>query len=173
MKPPQLYIKTIAILSLMLIFLAGCAINVSLKGSSVPAEIKIASVQFFENRAPYINTTLSQNFTEALKDRITSESRLIVRPGIGDVDFSGEIVGYNIKPMSIKADAVSQETRLTVTIKVRYQNFKNPKQNWESSFSSYQDFPSEVNINSIEDQLTKLITDEITENIFNKAFSDW
>jgi hypothetical protein len=173
MRADQTYIKTIVSILLASLILVSCSVNVTLKGSSVPAEIKIASVQYFENRAPYINTTLSQTFTEALKDRITSESRLIVRPGIGDVDFSGEIVGYNTKPMSIKADAISEETRLTVTIKVRYQNFKNPKQNWESSFSAYQDFQSEQNINEVEHQLVKLIVDEMTENIFNKAFSDW
>lgn len=152
---------------------AGCSIRVTFNGSSVPEDVKIASVQFFENRAPYINPTLSQNFTEALKDRITSESRLIVRSGVGDVDFAGEIVGYDTKPMAIQADAVSAQTRLTVSIKVRYQNFKDPRQNWESSFSAYQDFSSDQNINDVEDELVELIIDELTENIFNKAFSDW
>ncbi len=157
----------------MILFLAGCSVRVTFKGSSVPDNVRIASVQYFENRAPYINPALSQNFTEALKDRITSESRLIVRPGVGDVDFSGEIVGYDTRPMAIQANALSQETRLTVSIKVRYQNFKNPRQNWESTFSAYQDFPSEQNITAIEDELVKQIIDELTENIFNKAFADW
>lgn len=156
-----------------LIIVLGCSVNVTFKGSSVPDNIKIASVQYFENRAPYINPALSQSFTEALKDRITSESRLIVRTGVGDVDFSGEIVGYETRPMAIQADALSQETRLTVTIKVRYNNFKDPRLNWESNFSAYQDFPSESNITAIEDELVTLIVDEITQNIFNKAFSDW
>lgn len=156
-----------------ILLLAGCSVRVTFKGSSVPDNVRIASVQYFENRAPYINPALSQNFTEALKDRITSESRLIVRPGVGDVDFSGEIVGYDTRPMAIQANALSQETRLTVSIKVRYQNFKNPRQNWESTFSAYQDFPSEQNITAIEDELVKQIIDELTENIFNKAFADW
>lgn len=161
------------VVAMAMIVGAGCKIQVTFKGSTIPDNIKIASVQYFENRAPYINPTLSQNFTEALKDRITTESRLLVRPGVGDVDFSGEIVGYETRPMAIQADALSQETRLTVTIKVRYQNFKDPRQNWESNFSAYQDFPSESNISAIEDELVKLIVDELTENIFNKAFSDW
>ena len=165
--------RLVMALSLVAVLGAGCKVQVTFKGSSVPENVKIASVQYFENRAPYINPTLSQNFTEALKDRITNESRLLVRPGVGDVDFSGEIVGYETRPMAIQADALSQETRLTVTIKVRYQNFKDPRQNWESNFSAYQDFPSESNINAIEDELVKLIVDELTENIFNKAFSDW
>jgi hypothetical protein len=173
MKGRYLSNTGLAVLLLFLLVNGACSVRLTFKGSSVPADVKVASVQYFENRAPYINPTLSQNFTEALKDRIISESRLIVRPGLGDVDFAGEITGYDTRPMAIQANALSQETRLTVNVKVRYQNFKNPRQNWESSFSAYQDFPSDKNINEVEDELVKLIVDELTENIFNKAFSDW
>ncbi|TLX76168.1 hypothetical protein E9993_08120 [Labilibacter sediminis] len=152
---------------------SGCAINFTLNGASVPDDLKTFTVQYFENRAPLINPTLSQQFTEGLKDRVTNESRLILEARDGDIDFSGEITGYSIRPMAIQADAVSAETRLTMTVKVRYRNFKNPKDNWESSFSAYQDYPSEQNINEIENELTELIIEQITENIFNKAFSDW
>lgn len=155
------------------LWLAGCSIRMTMSGASIPDNLKTFSVQFFANRAPLINPTLSQNFTEALKDRIMNESRLTISRDMGDVDFSGEITGYDTRPMAIKADALSAETRLTVTIKVRCRNFKDPKKNWESSFSAYQDFPSERNLPEIEEELAKQIIDQITENVFNKAFSDW
>jgi len=159
---------------ILLIFLiTGCTIRITFKGSSVPDDVKTASVQYFENRAPLINPNLSHTFTEAMKDRITSESRLIINNNLGDVDFSGEITNYDLRPMAIQADALSSETRLTVSVKVRYQNFKNPQTNWESSFSAYQDFKSDRNITDIEDELVKQIVEQLTENIFNKAFSDW
>ncbi len=173
MNKNQLVIRFILGFFVIQLIANGCSVKVTFKGSSVPDNVKIASVQYFDNRAPIVYPAFSQSFTEALKDRITSESRLIVRSGVGDVDFSGEIVGYEIRPMAIQANALSQETRLTATIKVRYQNFKNPKLNWETNFSAYQDFPSDSNLNAIEDELVKQIIDEITENIFNKAFSDW
>ncbi len=144
-----------------------------MSGASIPEDLKSFSVQYFVNRAPLINPTLSQTFTEALKDRISNESRLILVNNVGDCDFSGEITGYDTRAMAIQANAVSAETRLTMTVKVRYKNYKNPKSNWEQSFSAYEDFPSEKNINDIESELVRLITDKITENIFNKSFSDW
>ncbi len=161
------------ILFLIVVLSASCSIRLTMSGSSIPEDIKSVSVQYFENRAMLINPLLSQTFTEGLKDRITSESRLIMRDDIGDVDFSGEITGYDIRPMAIQADALSAETRLTVSIKVRFRNYKNPKANWEQSFSAYQDFPSEENITAIEAELVNEIVDQLTENIFNKAFSDW
>lgn len=144
-----------------------------MSGASIPENINSFSVQYFDNRAPLINPVLSQNFTEGLKDRISNESRLNLVNGTGDVDFSGEITGYSVRPMAIQADAVSAETRLSMTIKVRYKNYKDPKLNWESSFSAFRDFPSDQNINAVENDLTTEMIEEITENIFNKAFADW
>ncbi len=158
---------------LLLSLLTACSIRYTLNGASVPADLKTFSVQYFDNRAPLINPTLSQEFTEALKDRVTSESRLVLVDQDADIDFSGEITGYSVRPMAIQEDAVSAETRLSATVKVRYRNFKNPKENWESSFTAYQDFSSEQNITEIEGDLTQLIVEQMTEDIFNKAFSDW
>ncbi|MCW3787163.1 LptE family protein [Plebeiibacterium sediminum] len=165
--------KGILLGALMALSFVACKIEFTLKGASVPAEWKTFSVQYFENRAPLINPTLSQEFTEALKDRVINESKLVLEERNADIDFSGQITGYNVKPMAIQADAISAETRLTITVKVKYRNFKDPKQNWESSFSGYEDYSSDRDINDVENELTELIIEKITQDIFNKAFSDW
>jgi hypothetical protein len=155
------------------ILFCGCAVQVTFNGASIPENVKSASVQLFDNRAAYINPVLSQTLTEALKNRINDGSRLTVARETGDVDFSGEITGYDTEPLAIQADAVSPETRLTVRINVRYENYKDPEKSWQSSFSAYRDFPSEQNIMAIEGELVEEIVEELTENIFNKAFADW
>ncbi len=165
-------INSILIIAAALL-LNACQISMTMSGASIPDNIKSFSVQYFENRAPLINPVLSQNFTEGLKDRISNESRLNLVNGTGDVDFSGEITGYSVRPMAIQADAISAETRLSMTVKVRYKNYKDPKLNWESSFSAFRDFPSDQNINAVETDLTNEMIEEITENIFNKSFADW
>lgn len=151
----------------------SCAIQMTFDGASIPENVQTASVQTFDNRAAYINPLLSQTLTEELKDRVINGSRLSLADRTGDVDFSGEITGYDTEPLAIQADAVSAETRLTVRINVRYENFKDPEKSWESSFSAYRDFPSEQNITAIEGELVSEIVEELTENIFNKAFADW
>jgi hypothetical protein len=158
---------------ILLAGLSGCSVHVTLSGASIDENLKTFSVQYFNNRAAIINPLLSQKFTELLKERIMSESRLVLVEGIGDVDFSGEITGYTIRPLAIKDDAVAAQSRLTVTVKVRFRNKVDPKKNWESSFSAYQDYASERNITEVEGELTTLIIDQLTENIFNKSFSDW
>ena len=167
------HIKKIPILVLLVVLYTGCSVRMTLSGASIDENLKTFSVQYFNNRAAIINPLLSQKMTELLKERIMSESRLTLVDGVGDVDFSGEITGYTIRPMAIKEDAVSAQTRLTIRIKVRFQNRKDPQKNWESTFSAYQDFASERNITEVEGELTSLIIDQLTENIFNKTFSDW
>ncbi|WP_439183944.1 LptE family protein [Carboxylicivirga taeanensis] len=161
------------IAAIWVLTITACSVSMTMSGASIPENINKFSVQYFDNRAPLINPVLSQNFTEGLKDRISNESRLALVNGTGDVDFSGEITGYSVRPMAIQADAVSAETRLSMTVKVRYKNYKDPKLNWESSFSAFRDFPSDQNINAVENDLTTEMIEEITENIFNKAFADW
>ncbi len=158
---------------LMVVAFSGCAIQITLDGASIPENVRTASVQNFVNRAQYINPVLSQTFTEELKDRIINGSRLSLAAGTGDVDFSGEITRYDTEPLAIQADAISAETRLTVSVNVRYENFKDPEKSWNSSFSAYRDFPSEQNINAIEGELVAEIVEELSENIFNRAFADW
>lgn len=167
------YLKTTLIALMAVVLLKSCSVNMTMSGASIPDNIQSFSVQYFDNRAPLINPTLSQDLTEGLKDRITNESRLKLEANTGDVDFSGQITNYNVRPMAIQADALSAETRLTMTVKVRYKNYKDPKVNWESSFSAFRDFESSQNINAVEGDLTKEMIEEITENIFNKAFADW
>lgn len=153
---------------------AACTITITMSGASIPENLSTFSVQWINNRAPLVNPDLSQTLTEGLKDRIQNESRLIlVEDGMGDVDFSGNITSYGTKAMAIKADAVSAETRLTVAVKIRFRNFKDPKGDWEQSFSAYQDYDSDNNLSDVEEELVELIVDELTENIFNKAFADW
>ncbi|WP_430810812.1 MULTISPECIES: LPS assembly lipoprotein LptE [unclassified Carboxylicivirga] len=166
-------ITNIIVAALAVLIISACSVSMTMSGASIPENISTFSVQYFDNRAPLINPVLSQNFTEGLKDRISNESRLKLVNGTGNVDFSGEITGYSVRPMAIQADAVSAETRLSMTIKVRYKNYKDPKVNWESTFSAFRDFPSDQNINAVENDLTTEMIEEITENIFNKAFADW
>ena len=151
----------------------ACTVSITMSGASIPENLNTFSVQYINNRAPLVNPDLSQTLTEGLKDRIQNESRLSLVNDNGDIDFSGNITNYSTQPMALKADAVSAQTRLTVGVKIRCRNFKDPKKDWEQSFSAYQDYNSENNLADVEAELVEQIVSELTENIFNKAFADW
>ena len=166
-------VRSVALALLAAIAATACTVSITMSGASIPENLNTFSVQYINNRAPLVNPALSSTLTEGLKDRIQNESRLgLVNEG-GDVDFSGDITSYTTQPMALKADAVSAQTRLTVSVKIRCRNAKDPQKDWEQTFSAYQDYDSENNLADVESELVELIVEELTENIFNKAFADW
>jgi len=134
--------------------------------------MKTVNVVFFENNAPIVVPTLSNTFTEALKARIRNQSPFSIVRNDADATFEGRITDYNIKPVAITANERSEATRLTITVSVKYTNKIVPEQSFEQSFSRFSDFQG----SDIAGNENKLITDinrQLTEDIFNRAFSNW
>ena len=157
----------------------GQSCTYRLDASSIPLEMKTINVQFFENNAPLVVNNLSQDFTESLKDRIRSQTRLSITRGEADATFSGNIVGYSIAPISVQATntttapPIATGSRLTITVNVKYLLIGkfDKKFNFEQSFSRYADFTGDIG--NKEQALITNINKQLTEDIFNKAFANW
>ena len=163
-------------LSLLLPFLLlqSCGIY-SLTGGSV-GNLKTINVMFFENVAPLVVNNLSQSFTEALKDRIRTQTRLSTVRGDADCTMEGRITGYTIAPSilpatSANAAPIANTSRLTITVSVKFTNTLEPKNSFEQSFSRYQDFQGDIAAQ--EQTLITNINRQLTEDIFNRAFANW
>lgn len=160
-------------LLLFALALWGCTVNYSFSGASIDPKMKTYSVQYFANRAPIVVPTLSQQLTEALREKIKSQTKLRLVTGVGDADFSGEITRYETRAVAITGNDRPAQNRLTIEVRVRYTNSVNPKENFESTFSRYKDYDANQNLSSVEQELIKDILDLLTEDIFNKAFVNW
>ena len=162
------------IISLLLFLLAnGCSMSYSFTGASISPDIKTVSIQYFQNQAPIVMPSLSRDFTEAMKDRFISESNLKVTNDMGDLNFEGEITGYEIRPQAIQSGDIAASNRLTITVRVKFSNTKDPKQDFDTSFSQFAEYPSEKNFESVERELVNEILKKLTEEAFNKAVVNW
>lgn len=160
------------------IFLLGmvffsCKVNYSFTGASIPEDVKTVSVKTFQTYAPLANANLTQSFTEALKDVFISQTNLNLVTRDGDLHFEGAITSYNVTSVAIQGNETAALNRLTITVKAIFINNKDEKQNFESSFTRYADFESSQNFASVEDALINDINDQLTQDIFNKAVSNW
>ncbi len=151
----------------------GCKVNYSFTGASIPEDVKTVSVKTFQSYAPLANANLSQTFTEALKDKFLSQTNLDLVAQDGDLRFEGSITGYSVTSVAIQGNETAALNRLTITVKVKFTNTKDDKLDYESSFSRYTDYESSQNLASIEDGLIAEINDQLTQDIFNKAVSNW
>ena len=72
---------------LILLVASGCKIKYSLSGASISPDVKSVFVDYFRNRSRVINPTLSQTFTEAMKDKFVNETGLTLNTDQGDLEF--------------------------------------------------------------------------------------
>ena len=151
----------------------SCKISYSFTGANLSPDVKTFSVYYFPNRARLVNPTLSQNLTEQLREKLQRQTSLNEMSENGDIEFEGQITGYEFRPMAVQKDDLSSQTRLTITIKVKYTNHKVPEDDFETNFTAYEDFDSSLPISSVEDELTTAIIEKLTEDIFNATIANW
>lgn len=165
-------LSLLAILFSVVILMGGCGVY-SFTGASVPPEAKTVSIMLFPNKAQLVQPSLSQTFTNALRDKFTAQTSLSNVPRGGDLHFEGEITGYATEPVAITGEQTAAQIRLKITVNVRYTSKYSPKDNFESSFSRYRDYNSNLNLSAVEANLISQITEELVEDIFNKAVVNW
>lgn len=164
---------TALVLLALVLVLPGCKVTYSFSGVNISPDVQTFTVQYFPNRAAIVQAQLSQDFTNALIDKITANTSLENIASGGDVEFSGEITGYVTRPVAITGDETAAMNRLTITVRVKYTNYIEPELDFDSSFSRYEDYSSSQNLADVEGELIELIVALMLEDIFNKAFVSW
>lgn len=155
--------------------LQSCKVGYSFSGASIAPDVKTVSIKTFQNVAPLAQPTLSQSFTESLKDIFITQTNLSLLEKGGDLQFEGKITGYNVAPVAIQGNQVSTASlnRLTITVQVKFVNTKDEKQNFEQSFSRFADFDASRNLSTVENELIKDINSQLSQDIFNRAVTNW
>jgi hypothetical protein len=162
-----------AFLLIVMLLVAGCKPHYSLSGITIPEEAKTVSVQYFENLASLAPPTYSQQITEALRDRLSSQTRLALVGRSGDLNFFGKVTNYATVPIAIQSTDQAALNRLTITVTVRYTCTFDEKRNFEQSFTRYSDYNSSQSLAEVESELIQIINDQLTQDIFNRALNDW
>lgn len=145
----------------------------SFSGAVPMPGVKTFSVSFFPNRAKLVNPNLSQQFTDALQEKLTRQTSYNQIRENGDLEFSGQITEYDVKPMNIQKGDVAAQNRLTIGVKVKYTNNKNHNEDWEKTFNQYEDFDSNSSLDQVEGNLVAEILKKLTEDIFNASIANW
>ena len=169
--------RTTLFILLSLIFTSlvftACKITYSFTGASIAPNVKTFIVDYFPNRARFVNPNLSQLFTEGLQEKLIKQTSLNQITDKADLEFSGQITEYDVKPMNISQGDLAAQNRLTIGIKVKFTNNKEHEQDWEKTFSAYEDFDSNRSLNDVEDELVRLIIVKLTDDVFNASIANW
>ena len=154
--------------------LGGCSIvNYSFSGTSIQADVKTVTINYFEYKALKVNPSLSNDLTEAMKDKFRKLTKLEQVEMDGDLELSGAVTGYEVRASAVTADEVAAQNRLTVTVSLKFTNRKYPEEDFEKNFSAYADYDSTNSLDAVESSLCEEIVEKLIEDMFNASVAQW
>jgi len=162
-----------ALLPVILLSSCGFCKSYDPRGTNIPEDIKTFSVDFFNNEAQIINPQLSINFTEKLKTKFQSETRLTLKSSDGDYRISGSIKDYRIEPATRNTNSGTAQNQLTISVKVFFECPRYPEKNFNKDFSFFRTYDAALSLSSVENSLSSDISDNIVQQIFASIALDW
>ena len=153
---------------------ASCSFSYKFEGGSLNYDlVKTVTIHDFPVRVAVGSSPVDQIFNQALRDRYIERTRLRSVDTNGDIQIEGEITGYNFQPFAVQGDAFSSVTRLTITVRLRYTNTKEPNSDVDQSFSAHSEFSSDRSIDEVQDGLVREIVEQLIDMIYNATVANW
>ena len=151
---------------------ATCKFSFNDVGALSP-DVKTFRVNYLENKAQYVNTRLSPDLTEKLKQKIISTTRLRqTNSDDAHYDISGYVSQYNITFVSITGNNTSGN-RLNVGFHLSFKNTLDDSKSFEADLSRSYDVNADASLSQIDASLSPDIVRDLSDEIFNKIFSNW
>lgn len=162
------------LLCALIMALSSCTIAYRLNGASIDyTRVKTINIDDFQNLAPTVYPPLAQRFSEDLKHRFETRTRLSQVSGQGDLNIEGEITGYDLTAEAVQENALAAKTKLTITINVRFTNLVDEEESFERQFTSFETFDSSLMLTDVQDELVARMTEDLINQIFNATVENW
>jgi hypothetical protein len=156
----------------------GC-FHYSFNQGAIPKQVKTIRINYIENKARYINPQLSPQLTDRLRQKINSQSgKTITQNDNADYDISGTVTDYSFTTAAISGNRTATN-RLNVTVHISFKNRLDPSgksvspADFEADVSRSFDFDANISIQQAESQLNESIMKNLSDEIFNRIFSNW
>jgi hypothetical protein len=166
--------KPFFFLSIAIICLAqGCGVY-SFTGTNISPEVKSISVTTFYNESGNGPSSMSQTFSEGLRDFYQNNTNLELVNENGDLQVRGKISYYQVENVAPNANEVASLNRLRIRVKVDYINTKDDTQSFENKeFSFFEDFEQQTALQDVEEDLIDIIFEQIYLDIFTGTVANW
>jgi len=164
-------VLTAATILILTVAQSGCGIY-KFKDVSIPDTIKIVRVGIIENRATYVNPQLAPELTEKLKQKIVSQTRLKQTNGDdADWDINCTITSYSFSTSGI-SNQRANTNRLNVGVHVDVRDNRSQKTSKYDVTRSF-DYDGTLALQQAEQGLKTEMLRSLSDDIFNRIFSNW
>lgn len=173
LKNYKTFFATLTVATVLLLGVAqsGCGVY-KFKDVSIPDSIKVVRVGIIQNRATYVNPQLAPELTEKLKQKIVSQTRLKQTNGDdADWDISCTITSYSFSTSGI-SNQRANTNRLNVGVHVDVRDNHSQKTSKYDVTRSF-DYDGTLALQQAEQGLKTEMLRSLSDDIFNRIFSNW
>lgn len=151
---------------------SSCSFKYGFKDVSIPDSIKTVKVIYIENKARIINPELSPRLTDKLRQKIVTQTKLSqTNSDNADWEITGYITDYSFSTSAISGQQVANN-RLTVGLHITLTNRKADDVK-DYDVSRNFEFKGNQTIQQAGSALMDEMIRTLTDEIFNKLFSNW
>ena len=163
--------RLIYLIPILLLFCQSCGVY-SFTGATI--EGKTLNIHVLENRARNIVPSLSSTLTDKIRSRILSQTGLSpVTTDNADYDITGYITTYEVTVTGVQNTQTATKNRLTIAVQIIFKNRLNDKASFTQTFTRFSDFDASQTLQNVEGGLIEDIGNQLSDDIFNKAFVNW
>jgi len=161
-------------LILFSLLLAGC-ISYSFTGASIPSDVRSIHIPFFPDQSQSGLGDLSDRLNRALTNRFVNQSRLSLANDqeSSDAFVEGAIQSYTNRPFSVRGDEQADVNEIQITIRATFQYQDDDEALWNKNFSGSATYNTLENPVDGEIEAAEEALQQIANNMFNDAVSNW
>ncbi|WP_020402604.1 LptE family protein [Gracilimonas tropica] len=166
--------------NLLLIIIAfgltlGSCVRYSFTGASIPEGVETIYIPFFPDQSNSGLGDLSNRLNEVLINRFVNQSKISLANNDSDADaiLDGVITSYTNRPFTISGNEQATQNEVSITVRATYSYADKEKPEWSKSFNGKFTYdPTQDPING-ENQAANRALEQIANNMFNDAVSNW
>ncbi len=131
------------------------------------------SVEAFEMLTPLATASSALSLAEELRDRVQRQSTLRLVDSEGELQFSGELITWEITPVNVQVDETAAANRLTIGLRIHYENTRDSELSFDRTFTRFADYNSDLDLLQVEDDLVSDIGAQLSQDVFNASLGNW
>ena len=166
------YIFWTVILTLVLI--TGC-LQYSFTGTSIPSDVRTIYIPFFDDRSGGGLADINDRLNRSLVNRFVNQSRLSLSNSedAADAIVGGVIQNYQNRPFSVGGDERANLNQVSITVRASFKYSRDEDVLWEKNFTGTGTYDVIENPVEGEELAAEAALQQIANNMFNDAVSDW
>lgn len=167
--------KLIVLSGMSLMLIIPACMNYSFTGTSIPGDVESIYIPFFPDNSQSGLGDLSDRLNNALVNRFVNQSRLSLENERESADswMEGTIQSYQNRPFSVGGDEQANLNEIQIVVRATFQFANNEQSEYSKTFTGSSTYNVLENPVDGELEAAEEALQQIANNAFNDAVSNW